>query len=98
MDLHWLVFIFFLVLFCFFGLDAKAEEQSADHIEKLIACFSMFLKFLPNMSKINWKKNKLMEVHERSAHAYSATPLDIIQVCMCFLKLFSVWVPSQKVT
>ena len=31
------------------------------------------------------QKNKLMEVHERSAHAYSATPLDIIQVCILFI-------------
>ena len=28
--------LFLFWLLCFFGLDSKAEEQSADHIEKMI--------------------------------------------------------------
>ena len=44
----------------------------------------MFLQLLPKISKNQWEKNKLMEVHEWLAHVYSVTSYDVH-----FLLIFS---------
>ena len=54
-------FVFCLVFFfcfVFFWFGFQSRRAKWDHIEKMIVCFSIFLKFLPNISKINWKKSK----------------------------------------
>ena len=102
MDLHWLVFwicFFFVFLFCFVYVWLGCQSRRAKcrpHWKNdwmFLDVFEISVQHVQNQLK---KKNKLMEVHERSAHAYSATRLDIIQVCMFFFSFF--WAPSQKVT
>ena len=102
MDLYWIVFsiVFFVLWYvCFFvlvcELDAKAKGQKTDSIAKIVCVFSMFLKFLPNISKTQWKKKQQTnggpwKVDPCLRHVYTATPhgyhpgVHVLLICSSF--------------
>ena len=76
-------YVCFFVLVC--ELDAKAKGQKADSIAKIVCVFSMFLKFLPNISKTQWKKTTNQWRSMKGGPMSTSTQphlTDIIQVCM----------------
>ena len=76
-------YVCFFVLVC--ELDAKAKGQKVDSIAKIVCVFSMFLKFLPDISKTQWKKTTNQWRSMKGGPMSTSTQphlTDIIQVCM----------------
>ena len=91
MDLHWLVF--FWSFFFWFGFQSR-RAKCRPHWTTLCVV-PMCLKFLPNISSINYLANKNQLYH--GGGPMSTQPhLWISSKCACFVDFFMVGVPWQK--